>query len=98
MPSRLKTYLVLVPLFLGAFWIGSCLGQVAQGTPTNSSINLQINNPTVIPVKVQVKCDWNWRTKSYVYNKTFVFNTGERKTIKVPRNVKNCEVWPEAKW
>lgn len=66
----------------------------AAGYPQRP-INLTVHNTSRFHVEAEVKCDWNKEARRYGhYQKVAVLSRGH-KNIQVPRNVKDCEVWPQ---
>ena len=53
---------------------------------------LKIYNPYSVSVKMLVKCDY-YKNK-YKFLKTYKLKKKSNITIKIPLNMKKCEVWP----
>ena len=62
-----------------------------QGSAGTTSIT--INNSHAIEVTLEVKCDYQWETKSYKYYKQIVVPKLRHYTIAVPNNIRSCEIW-----
>lgn len=59
---------------------------------SNEFTQLQMFNPYGISLKMNIKCD---HTKNgYKFYKTVIIKRHDSVTIKVPNNLKKCEVWP----
>jgi hypothetical protein len=56
---------------------------------------LKIFNPySSVSLKLEVKCDHNYKTKRYNFHKVFVINRGANMILYTPTNLKKCEIWP----
>ena len=56
---------------------------------------LEINNPySSVSLKLEVKCDHDYKLNKYRFHKIFVIRRGGDMTLYTPSNLKKCEIWP----
>jgi len=61
-------------------------------------VTIQTANTYRFDVRLEVKCDWDWRSGQYRFHQ-FIVVPGKKKTvIRVPNNLKFCEIWPKLLW
>jgi hypothetical protein len=58
-----------------------------------NSVNIAINNSYGVGVEIECKCDFNNKIQKYDYYHRFYISKRSAKTISVPSNLKNCEIW-----
>lgn len=56
-------------------------------------VTISIYNPYRIMLKIETKCDWNWKTKKYSFYKIYNIPKKGFKRIIVPNELKECEIW-----
>jgi hypothetical protein len=88
------TAFVLVGIF-----IGMCIG----GTLVRSSSQVPITevtayNPYSFGISIEVKCDWNNQTRSFNFLKYYLLPGKESITLRIPKTMSKCEVWPKVDW
>lgn len=65
---------------------------------SNKITELIVYNPYRLSVQLEVKCDYQNKTKKFRYHK-FVEVPGRKNTIiKTPANLKQCQIWPKITW
>lgn len=58
-------------------------------------VTIQTANPYSFAVRLEVKCDWDWRSGRYAFHQWLVVPGKKQTLIKVPNNLKFCEIWPK---
>ena len=82
-------YLIILAIIL--LFIGVSFG-------SDNSTKLVIYNPYSLGVKVEIKCDYNYKTKKFEFHK-FMKVPGKKNTIiSVPKNLNRCQIWPKIIW
>lgn len=62
---------------------------------TPNYTELKIFNPySSVSLRLEVKCDHNYKTNKYKFHKIFAVNRGENMTLYTPTDLKKCEIWP----
>lgn len=70
----------------------------AVPSETRAAVAIQTANPYSFAVRLEVKCDWEWQKGRYRFHQ-FIVVPGKRQTlIRVPSNLKFCEIWPKVIW
>ena len=58
-------------------------------------IKITTYNPYRIGARLEVKCDHDWKTNRFVFHK-FIDVPGKQNTvIRVPNNMRDCQIWPK---
>jgi hypothetical protein len=69
------------------------LFSISINADKQNTIILTVNNSFSIGTEIEVKCDWMWQEKQYKYYNVFTVKGHSNEKIKVPSNMKQCEVW-----
>jgi hypothetical protein len=78
---------------------GSSKADEPQGAPDSRRVVvIHTANPYRFDVRLEVKCDWDWRRKAYRLHQWFVVPGKKQTMIKVPSSLKSCEIWPKLIW
>lgn len=73
--------------------VGICLAKKQA-----DDVNIEVNNPYRLQVELEVKCDWDRDLEDFKYHK-FLSIPGKRSiVIKVPSNLRKCQIWPKIRW
>lgn len=92
-------YLLIVAIAVAAIVIVVRLGTAHGTTPVrNSTVSIQANNPYNLKVLLEVKCDWDGKSRTYRLHKFYQIPGKKSVTIYTPSDVRFCEVWPKIKW
>jgi len=59
---------------------------------------ITIHNPYSFAVRMEAKCDWNYRRKKFDFHKAFILRAKGRYVLKVPKKHNRCEIWPKVIW
>lgn len=62
------------------------------------TVVIQTANPYSFDVRLEVKCDWEWQARRYKFHQFIVVPGKQQTLIKVPNNLKFCEIWPKVLW
>jgi hypothetical protein len=65
---------------------------------TGMVVMIQTANPYRFDVRLEVKCDWEWQKGAYRFHQFIVVPAKRQTLIKVPNNLKLCEIWPKVIW
>jgi len=57
-------------------------------------LQVDIYNPYRWDVKLEVKCDYNWRTKKFIYHKHLNVPGDGKLTIHISKTFRKCQIWP----
>lgn len=78
------------------FILGIVLWYVlARAQTTQQYTELHVFNPySSVSVKIEVKCDHNYKTKKYDFYKVFIIKRSSNIVIQAPVGLKKCEIWP----
>lgn len=60
-------------------------------TPTTK---LEVYNPYTVELKLEVKCDHDYKTNKYKYYKIVTIRRQSNITLYTPQNLNRCEIWP----
>jgi hypothetical protein len=58
-------------------------------------VTIQTANPYRFSVRLEVKCDWDWQKGRYRFHQFIVVPGKQQTQIKVPNNLRFCEIWPK---
>jgi hypothetical protein len=61
-------------------------------------VTIQTANPYGFDVRLEVKCDWEWRKASYRFHQFIVVPAKQKTMIRVPNSLAFCEIWPKVIW
>lgn len=86
---------IFVILFIILFSMLTSIGVVAQ---PKRFVEIVANNTYNIYIMLEYKCDMDPETKEYKVKETIYIPGNSKATIRVPKNVKSCEIWPTAKF
>lgn len=54
-------------------------------------------NPYSFDVKLELKCDWNNKSKKFDLHEKYLLKSRNNKIIILPGYYKKCEIWPKVK-
>ena len=67
----------------------------ASGLKADNTIRITAYNPYRLSVRLEVKCDHDWKTNRFLFHK-FIDVPGKQDTvIQVPNNMRDCQIWPK---
>lgn len=58
-------------------------------------VTIQTANPYRFDVRLEVKCDWDWRSGRYRFHQFIVVPSKQKILIHVPNSLGFCEIWPK---
>jgi len=93
--------IVQVAFVVGALLIMAGIVKLAVAHANSlkaNTIRITAFNPYRLDVRLEVKCDHDWKTNRFVFHK-FIDVPGKQDTvIYVPNNMKDCQIWPKIIW
>ena len=85
-------FLFTLVVLVGFFFVGFAVAQEKQ------VVRIETHNPYSLTVKLEVKCDYDWKTKNYKYYENVLIKGKKDVTLLVPNSLKRCEIWPKIIW
>lgn len=69
--------------------------RAASGAKADNTIRITAYNPYRLSVRLEVKCDHDWKTNRFTFHR-FIDVPGKQNTIiQVPNNMRDCQIWPK---
>jgi hypothetical protein len=68
---------------------------IADALPTTK---IGVYNSYSLSLRLEVKCDHDWKTKRFLFHKFVVVKGKKKTTIIIPNNMRKCQVWPKIIW
>jgi hypothetical protein len=85
----------MVKWIVGIFLVFMVVCATVYANTRAQYTELRINNPySSISIKLQVKCDHNYKTGKYRYYKEVSIKRSSSIVMKVPTGLRKCEIWP----
>jgi hypothetical protein len=90
----MKEYILLGILFsiLALLFGMRAVADLKTVTIQKQEVVLSVSNPYSFNVDMEIKCDWTG--KNYRMYKRMLFKKKQITYLKVPSNLKRCELWP----
>lgn len=95
---KIMLMLYVIVILMVAASIVVCVVHAHASSSKTNTIKITTYNPYRIRANLEIKCDHDWRTNRFVFHK-FIDIPGKQNTvIRVPNNMKDCQVWPKIVW
>jgi hypothetical protein len=95
---HVRLFVVVFALAVLAFavsWVSCGDPQDPDVVPSSSgTVVIQAANPYRFDVKLLIKCDWEWQKGKYRFYQLVVMPGRRQTLIRVPNDMRFCEVWP----
>lgn len=62
----------------------------------NKYVEIEVHNTFGLDAKAEIKCDWDG--KKYAYYNLIKLPARKDYRLRVPSNLKKCELWPSIDW
>lgn len=59
---------------------------------------LRIDNPYALGTRILIECNWDNSLHKYMYREYIMVKKNSNQTIKVPKNLRECNIWPKIIW
>lgn len=61
-------------------------------------VEITVHNPYYFSTRLEVKCDHDYKKRRFRYHR-FITVYGKHNTIiRMPNNMKRCQIWPKVQW
>lgn len=72
--------------------------EINREQEAQNKVELQVSNPYRLQMNLEVKCDWDRDMEQYMLHKKIEIPAKKITIIRLPNNLKKCEVWPQIKF